>query len=125
MTEQEACDGAASGILGNVELCHFAGLERPIKIRGGRGGGGASWARQLDWPGVRCALIKAAQEAICVNSGRRAEVKRQQTQSAKHVKVAAEWEEPDIREVTVLKEPLCRRLTHASTWVGICSEVQK
>lgn len=28
--------------------------------------------------------------------------------SLKHVKVAAEWEEPDTRGVTVLKEPLCR-----------------
>lgn len=106
------------GILGEVELCHFAGLERPIRI------GGVSSATA--WlAGVRCALIKAAQEAICVNSGRRAEVKRQQTRSAKRVKVAAEWEEPDIREVTVLKEPLCRWFIHASTWVGICSEVQK
>lgn len=94
---------------GNPGKCgtvSFGGTREGDKNRGE--GGGASWARQLDWPGVRCALIKAAQEAICVNSGRRAEVKRQQTQSAKHVKVAAEWEEPDIREVTVLKEPLCR-----------------
>lgn len=60
-----------------------------------------------------------------MNGGRRAGVKRQQTRSAKRVKVAAEWEEPDIREVTVLKEPLCRWVIHASTWVGICSEVQK
>lgn len=119
VTEQEAaCDRAARGILGEVELCHFAGLERPIRI------GGVSSATA--WlAGVRCALIKAAREATCVNSGRRAEVKRQQTRSAKRVKVAAEWEEPDIREVTVLKEPLCRWFIHVSTWVGICSEVQK
>lgn len=86
---------------------------------------GRSAERQLDWPASGVLLIRAAQEAICVNGGRRAEVKRQQTQSAKHVKVAAEGEEPDIREVTVLKEPLCHSFIHVATSVGICSEVQK